>query len=546
MSDLSFIDSLSDADVDALLANDVDSISDDGVTLLESLSDEQFSQITGTAQPEPAAPEPQGRQRLADTIGGFGFSEETSQSIADSPFTDFMVGAGRTADSTIRGLKQIASTPEEALALGKIEEKARKDFEEFDEGLGMEDVGEAILFIGSLAVPGVAPLKVAQTGSNILKAIKAVPGSLGGTSLIAGILEGGKAVTPDESRLGKAGTAAALTAGGGVGFQAAGGIIKNTFKEGVMGKVLSALGMASVQGSKEARRRTTGGLASWFNRKLFKGETKDDLGIAAGRVQANAERQGQTLSRQAAEAKAREASNDGLAAGDPVWDAWFDLIKGPRGKTTPTGKPGRRRKASGLGGARPSKTQGDLGKLDVAGERNRIVSTLMTAAQKEVGENGQVLFDVKAARTAWDTLKKSAKFKKVYTSKLKSGEEKLNKTAQSVEDFLDNLLIKGTPDGTGVSVRASTVLAQGAEDIVENGLSGARRIRQAGAPPKGQKPNPDRNQINAQAAGVTLQQMSEQELLEDAEQNIAKGGWFGFMDYFDTLEEQARKAHGVQ
>jgi hypothetical protein len=539
-----FLDDLSEADIDAVLNRDVDSISEAGLDVLSSLTDEQFAQLAGNPS-TPTAPQPTGEENSAAAFGGMfddTFGEGTGAAIAENPIAQGIgaaaAGASRAFDSTKRGLQQLAASPEEALALGEIEKVERERFKEFDEGLGMEDVGEAMAFLGTLLIPGGNGIKVAQAGSKVLNAIKAVPGTLGGTSLFAGLIEGSKAVTPDESRAKNVATAAAVTAIGGKGFQIGGGLIKNSFKEGVMGKVAGALGLATLSANNAARQRTSGGLASLWSRKLFGRAPKDEAGLAAGRVQAGAERQGQTLNRKATEARAAEASKDGLAAGDPVWDSWFDLVRGPRGKTLASGKPGRRRKASGLEGTRPSKTQ-DVSGLDVATERNRIVGTLMTAAQRKA-DDGTVTFDVTAAREAWNKLKKNARFKKVYMTKLKSGGEKLGTKGQAVEDFLDDLLTKGVPTGQGVSVPASTVLKQGAEDIVQGGARAAERIRQAAKPAAGQAPKATKATINARAAALSLQQLQSQDLLADAEKNIVTDGWFGFMDYFDTLEDQAR------
>jgi hypothetical protein len=541
MSDLSFIDQLSPADVDAILDGNVDKLSDAGVDLISSLDDAQFAQLTGrqSAPAEEAAPADPQANAGAALAGMFGTSDETGRQIADvaEPVlaSQFMQGVGRTAQSTKYGLQQLASSPEEALAIGKIEEKARKDFESVDEGLGMEDVGEAVGFIASLAIPGTAPIKAAVGGAKILNAIKVAAGTLGGQSLLAGLLEGTKAVTPEESRIVNAGTAAGFTALGGAGFNAGNALIKNSFQKGSMGKLLSALGVASMQGHNEARRVVTGGLARRWGQKLWGRVPKDEVGD-------NAERQGLTLQRKAVEARAAEAAKDGLAPGDPVWDSWFNLVRGPHGKTLKSGKPGRRRKASGLEGAAPSKTQGDLSNLDVLAERNRIVSTLMSSAQKEMPD-GNIMFDVKAARRSWDILKENPNFKKIYMTKSKTGKETLGSKANAVEEFLDGLLTKGVPDGEGVSVRASTIFADGSKDVIEDAVSRADRL--AAAKTQSPKtPAPTRSQINSRAAGVTVQQFQDQGLIEDAENNVVTGGWFGFMDYFDSLEEQARAAGG--
>jgi len=491
------------------------------------------------AEQEPAPEQPSQRDNLGAALGGMFGDEAMGQTIAEHPFSDFLMGVGRSVDQTQRGLKQIAADPDEALVLAKEEEKARAAFEEWDEGLGAEDLGEAVMFLGSFLIPGGAAPKVAIGGSKVLNAIKTLPGTLGGQSLMVGMLEGSKAATSGESQLKNAATGAGLTLLGGGAYNAASGIIKNSFKEGMMGKALSAFGIVGTAGEKEARRRVTGGLASRWLNKLWGRTPKDDLGVAAGRVQAGAERQGQTLQRKGIEAKALEAQKDNLKPGDPVWDSWFDLVKGPKGKPTKTGKQNRR-KAQGLAGVRPSKTV-DAGKLDVATERNRIVATLMSSAQKQNDETGEVFFDMIKARESWDALKETPGFKAAYTTKLKSGTEKLGTKAQAVEDFLDDLLTKGIPNGQGVSVRPSVILQEGAKDIVEGGAERAARIRAAGEKP-GPLPTPTKSQIGSRAAGVGLQQFVEQDIIADAEQNIVTGGWFGFMDYFDSLEEQARAA----
>lgn len=489
----------------------------------------------------PAAPESSGRGNLAGFLEGTGLPDlfgVSGKEIADSPATDLLVGAGRTATSVKRGLEQLASTPEEALALAKIEEKERKAFEEFDEGLGLEDVGESMVFLSSLLVPGGNVVQGASLAGKTLNGLRNLGSSLGGASIITGLIEGSKAVTEDESQGTNALVGFGTTLAGGKAIQGAGNIVKNSFKEGVIGKTLAAFGLGTLaQGP--GRRVISEGLSRRFLRSLFgkkPGAGEQELRLAAAQGGQEVRR----LTAAAAQAEAKIADKQfGLQAGNPVWDSWLDIVKGPKSPKT-----GRRLKGSSLEGARGSKAAKEA-KIDIAQEKHNVVATLMGASMKKNSETGEVVFDLPAVDAAWRQLKQSPNFQRVYGSIRKDGTFSPGKVAKEVDTFIEKMLTTGKAEGA-TTLTAPEILKRGAQDVVdatERGLSRVAQVREAASTKPG---GLSAKGVGLNAAAVAFEQVISNEGIAEAQKIVEGGDWMGFVDYFDTLAERARAVENAE
>jgi len=570
----SVIDQLSAADVAAVSNKDADAISPEGVALLSELSAAQFQSLFGenseTPPPPPLQNPPGMHQQTVvpvvptkdadgQRINDLGtFRQELAQqgpfmeSVAALPIFDFAAGVGRGLESTRRGLAQIASTEEEALALGKIEEEAIARYREVwdDEGIGAEDVGEAALFLGGLGMaipaavssaPVAGAIGLATNGVRALNALKALPASLGGQSLIAGLVEGSQATVTGEDRSTNAATASGQTLIGGLGFKAASGLITNSFREGVMGKAMAALGASSISKNNAARARFSSGIAGWLNRKLFGNRpVKDDLVKTTGGVAANAEKKAQQLQAQGAvvgakAAKVKKAEDETVNN----WEVFQTLVAGPRGKPRADGSFGKRRATGGLAGKKPSTTFGDdaLGDADLIAQRNRMVNLLTTSAQRE-GADGKIGIDWIKLGRAWRNAKVEPNFMKVYGVKSKSGNITLGPLAQKVENFIEDgvkLTNKKVESGAAPLEAQAEMLQRSAEDFtkIANHHLRSKRVRDAAATPE--TPEVVKRDILSGAAGATFNQLQDQNLIEEQGRIMEEGDWMAGQDWMDSV-----------
>jgi hypothetical protein len=535
--DLSFIDALSEQDIDALLAGDVDSISTDGLDLLDELDDDQFGLLIGR-EPQEFVPTT-GRENLAGALRGFQVDPVLAQQVSESEFTDALVGFGRTLSSMSTGLQQIAASDVEALALGKIEEREREKFAEIDDGFGGEDVGQALAFTASLLAPGGSAVKGVTLAQKAITGLRNLSGSLGGASILTGLLEGAKGVTPEESRALNAAKGAGITLAGGKVLSGGARILKESVTGGLIGKTLAAFGLGALA-NQPARRTLSEGIGRGFARFLFgkrAAPTDAELRLAAAQGGQEVRR----LVSESARAEARAAETQfGLGTGARTWDAFMDIVKGPKSPKT-----GRRMKGSGLEGVRGTKAAKEA-EIDILGERNRVVSTLMSAAQRRNEQTGEVVFDIPAVEAAWRSLKQDDNFKRVFGRVLKDGSFSPGKVAKKVDEFVEQLLTRGPNAADDTTLTAAEILRRGSEDVIqatERGLTRASKLREdfgTEAVTRG----PSGTALNAAAIG--MEQVASQDAVDEAVALITGGDWFGFLDYFDTLEERATEMAEVQ
>lgn len=214
MSDLSFIDNLSDADVDALLAGDIDNISNQGVDLLSALDDTQLRAITGAEVP--------GGERTSIDLDARNAAAQSEIEANMNPLEKGLVGMGKTFNDIGRGVQQIflnvTGDQEAAAEIGASLGRENETFGAFDDkNIGAEDVGQ---LLGDVA----AMLPLGALGTSIK-----------GGALLGGVLEGIKG-TESGDLSDNAGNAAVGAVGGAAG--------------GFLGKAISGIKSALTPGAK--------------------------------------------------------------------------------------------------------------------------------------------------------------------------------------------------------------------------------------------------------------------------------------------------------
>lgn len=530
-----YIMTLSDEEIGMIEAGDFASLSDSTLDGLEAAIAQ--GQVT-----EPEAPEyrhfpRQKTFKSATSALAEQFGIEDYSGALES-LGEFTMGIERSLQSFSNGLAQLAGTPEEASALAKIEAAQRAQFAAYDEGLGAEDIGEGLAFVGTMALPGANALKVASGGGKIFSALRALAKgagkigdagrTVGGNALLVGLVEGMKGITDEESRIKNSLEAAALGYAGGKVLQAPAGILSRVWWDMGMGRTLSQLGVGALAGN--AGRRVVGeNIMRRLQRSLFNvDKPSSELRRAVG-----ARNNPQVRATMKAEADARAAAaqaNMGVEPGDPVWDAWVDIVKG-----TKSPKTGRRLRARGLEGGGVTKAAKENPKLDVTKERNRIVSTLLGAA-RGVRDNGEVFFDRKALAEAYEGLTKNKKFREMYGRTNKDGSwNPTTKVAKQLDDFMSRLF---TGPDSGDLVTAEKIYAQVTEDLIRHSDETAHMLSELGQK-KGKAKDVALTRIMSQVLAASG--ISQSDFVGSVEEAVGSGDWFGLIDGFETLEQAVEK-----
>lgn len=532
-----YLMTLSDEELAMVEAGDIGGLSDSSLDGLEAAIAQQ-----GMTPQEPQQqffpPQEQYQNSIGALAKQFGIEDYTNVLEGVGEFT---MGVKRSGQSFANGLAQLAGTPEEAAALAKIEEAQRAQFAAYDEGLGAEDIGEGLAFVGTMAMPGANALKVAATGGKIMAAVRALAKgagkigdagrTVGGNAILMGLIEGMKGITDDESRLKNSLETAALGYAGGKVLQAPAGVLSRVWWDMGMGRTLGQLGLGALSGN-SGRRVVGENIMRRLQRSLFNvDKPSSELRRAVGAR--NNPQVRSTIKAEADAAAAAARANMGVEPGDPVWDAWVDIVKG-----TKSPKTGRRLRSSGLEGGGVTKAAKENPKLDVLKERNRIVSTLLGAARGQL-DDGTVFFNRKALAEAYEGLTRNAKFREMYGRTNKDGSwTPTTKVGKQLDSFVSELFTG--PQG-GDLVTAEQIYRKATEELIQHSDHTAQMLADL-AGKKGKVKDAAMSRIMGQVlAGSSI---SQSQFLAEVEEAVGAGDWFGLIDGFETLEEAVEKYRG--
>ena len=506
--------------------------------------DEQAKEVP--KEDEVELPEkPEGMRNLTSALQGmFDIDQEKAGELADSAPSKFLMGVGREATALSRGIQQLASTPQEALALAAVEEKDRAIYEEIDaQGIGFEDLGQAVPIMATMLSPGGNAVQAVNAVGKGFNALSKLGGTLGGQAAMVAAVEGAKATTKEESRAAKAAAGAASTVVGGKIINGLG----NSINVGRIAAIMGAAGFG-IFNKGEAGRRAAGGFMSGIMRGLGLQRPAKDVGLelqkraAAGIAGPEAKR----VIEQGGKAKIKLAQESGgLESGrSDIWDAFLDVVKGTKNAK------GTRRIGGATTGPITKSTRDkmaekgidpEVAKSAVLGERTRVVGILMEAAKRPNPKNPQeVYFDASALESAWRNLKGEVNFQNAFGSHTKTGVWNPGKVAKSIDELVDSAIVNGRRDGdTGV-----TDVVDG---IVTDTLNQFRAVTKEGiegVAAQGASKDPafemTEAAIKQRLAGTALAtHVSQEGGVGEALKGIATGDtWSYFMDWATSWQEQ--------
>jgi hypothetical protein len=474
---------------------------------------------------ERKAAKPDLRDNLKQAAQGIGLSEGAAEFVSDNPVSNFVLGFGEKAGSTIRGVKQMLSdNPDELRRLAHEEKQARKAMASIDEGIGFEDAGEAAFFAAQLALGSgaaqalkAAPTAVAKVGSNLLQKLST---TRGGIATMAAIDETLKGRTADESRSGEAAAAFATTYGVGLlGAPVARFVASKT--AGTLGNTLAGVGVERALGGQFGR-----SAAGIFARRIRdKVILASDARLAEDllKKQRSVVRQGASSAASAiaagARADAAAASNAGLGTViDRGWNELEDLAsafaKASKGQT---------KLAKGLGVNRFAQAETFKGLL---------IQNSLDVVKDPTGNMISVVNPKKLVKT-WNQIKASPNFQELYMT------GKSKKVVQAIEDFVGSAT--KNPD-IAAGLPASKIAQQAAERIAETTNSAIEKLEELKIPEK-QKVELKKSLSAPFMAFVGQQLNSNGVTWDDVGQTFSEGkdGVVGFLDWGLTLEELARE-----
>ena len=444
----------------------------------------------------------EGQQVEPAGIGGFSLDEP----VVDAPESpgDVFRGLAFEVGRLERGIKQLATDdPAEKKALAIAEEKARSEFAEVDEGIGLEDAGELAFVLGSLAIPGGAPVQTAARGAKIASFMKSLPTNWGGAAILAGLKEFVSGKTADESPGGEALKAATIVgAGGAVGSKIAGLVINPWTTTGASKGLAATLG--ATVGARDSKRIFREGIFRRFARALT-GKVKDPRTDPVPR--ALLRRGGQEdsrLVRDAAKAEAAVAAKSGVDAGDinGFLDTFPAIIKG----------------------IRPLKAAKEAGKTtaDVRDEARTMFALLQNGVIR-TSDDGSAVIDVGLLRGNFDELASNPKFSEVFSKPKQKQLEEL------VDSYSRAALTQGK-DQAGISG-----IFQKAQDHIQGErVQGLEDVETYLRNMTGKTPSSKYGLTTAMATWMAQNELDPAAMA----QHFTSEGWLGQLELFETIAEQ--------
>ncbi len=487
-------------------------------------------------------------QRWGETLSKFGI---TGEEVANSPVADYAMGINRALRAHTNGIEQIIGTPEEALAIAKVEEKERKAFQEFEEGWGAEDIADVMVAAGALvgnkgkratqelseAVPKSA-IGLVRQGEKAIIGLRRLGNSLGGTAALAGLIEYSKATTPEEDRGANAAETAATVLVGGAAGKVVGGKFKDSFKEGRIGRTLAVFGLGALA-TKPMNRVAQEGIMRSILRGVGISRKPADPALAANvATQRSATIQtGQTLKKAVGLEldQARDTARQGILSQERVVQMFRDVVEGPF-------VDGKRNPRQGLTGvkARASTRKQGLSDEDANAARAWFLGVLAKpeiVATPNASRPDLVNINVSALNQRWQEFKTMPAFQKVYglPSAAAKGEFKAGKNspAARMDELIDNLM---TRQSRGQKVGFMDMARELNEEIIDNATRGQEAINSLKDVPKGVV---SASGFRVNAAGVALEEMATEENYDELQRMMEEGDYMSWFDFFGTTQERA-------
>jgi hypothetical protein len=442
----------------------------------------------------------------------------TDPKTKDSGVAKFLAGVGYSADQTSRGIGQITGDVPQALELAQEEAASRKVWEKFDEGVGMEDVGENAAFLASLFIPGLGEVgaaskipAVVKTGTAIAKKLT---GTTGGIALMAGVNEALKGKTADESRGMDAAVAAGTTAVAGIGSQKLVDFMRKSGSTGLIGSILVSAGMKSAIDPTTGRVLKEGMIRRALNRFAPRHRIGDpvveDLTKKQGSAILAAAKTSQKLEIEAA--KAAAAGKSGGPPGTQEWKTFISIVDAFE---------------------KASKRHTDLSKavgIDRGKAIEPLIATVRTNSLRITPEGFWVL-DIPKMADEWNKLKSMEGFKELYAT----GRTGTNTAVKKMDAFVKEAM-KGPQVAT-----AEDVYIQAAQKAWEKRNPVVDEMEKLKMP-QAQKEDLKRKLAGPFVAYVTASMEQQGVTPEDMMEAFAgEEGFMNQLDFFLTLEEQAEK-----
>lgn len=469
---------------------------------------QQIAAIPAAEPQQPAwtPPEKFTREGVAQTLEALTFEPETAKQISESPVTDLMAGMARGVEKVSLGIQQLASNDAEALALAEIEKESRRQFEEIDKGIGLEDAGELSMLVGSMILPGGAATQTAAQGARAIQFLKALPSSIGGTAILAAMGEGISAKTPEESRVTEALKTGVITAIVGKGAEK----VMNRVGSSMMG-TLSTLGMMATP---MTRRVTAEGMARRISRYFQGKSAKSPLTDTHEKVIAQkVSPVKQTAVLKEAEAAAQQVKRSAGITPDTA-EEFFNFLEQTEKNIRPV---------------KAAKEAGITTKEALRAEMAPIFSVLNAASMKtSVLPDGTIKPHVDATELhkAYQKIKNEPAFQKYLSAKKR----------KEVGEWVTRMRNEALETGANPTAVAAFRSAQGKiDDMVDENIAeiGAARTEALA-------PTPPRFPRVGRGAAAYEALLREEGLAnEDVESFLLEQGYAGFMDLFKTIEERA-------
>lgn len=419
-----------------------------------------------------------------------------------------LAGVGAGIESAKRGIKQLVGTPQEAQAVAQVEQAARDQWEEFDEGLGPEDVGEVAFFLGSLALPGGAPTQAAATGGKVINAVKNLPKTWAPWAAMAGLAEFVTGKTEDEVRGVEALQAAGLTAAGGVVGNKLGGLVANKFAGTGAGGTLAAT-LGAVAGPRLSRRIFAEGIFRRMSRALTGKQavaTSDPLERALLRQGGQEDAR---IIRDAAKVAGTVAARPGIT--DETIGNFLDEF--PK-----IVKSIRQTKASKEAG---------LGLKELRNEANTMLDLLQQKALKTDPQTGVAVIDVAELKKAYGQMRKNKKFSTIFSGpKQKQMDAMVDSYVKAATTANKNVADVAKPFETALN------------SLDNRRTQGLKETEEYLASRLGRKPDPRFGTATAVGTWMLGNDISPDQI----RQAFVEEGWASQLGLFETIAEQVENA----
>lgn len=445
----------------------------------------------------------------AGALASFGVDPVVADTFVQNPAGRFLAGVGRNVSEHVQGVKQLyreaTGDLEGAKQIAEQETRAAKQWEEFDQGLGAEDVGEATMMAASLLIPGGIEGKAAmKVGQSVLGKLAQ---TTGGLSVASGLAEATKVTEEDENRWAEGLKTAGLTFVGGHGLGAASKVLSGSATNGFIARAMG-LSAASRLAGNSARGEVTRGIgrrvvSMFLGRKPTAGlATESRRALAAGNAAQN------KLIAKGAESRAAGAQGP---IGNQEWKEYVDLVQGFRAAARTQTK-----RAKELG-------------IKRADDAQAIKASLLNGSFKTT-DDGLTVIDGAEVAKRWSMLKAQPRFNELF------GAGKTGKSIKALDEFVERIASgPQRPNGEIIYDLAAERIKANTQKVVDQ-IEGSKLP----APQKEQLIVNVRKAATARALAVVQDSgLDSEEVLQSFQQ---EDGMFNILDFWGTLDEKLAEA----